>query len=646
MPWGATRNHSQRSNEQIMTNLVSARRGTSGRLPVKAVFAVLATVGVLVGAGCGRRGGEPVADTTKKVLPVKVLPVTLGSIAERYQTSGTVAAGTEADVAPQVEGQLVSLPHREGDRVAAGAVLVKLDSTEPARQVAQAETEVAVARASLRDLLAGSRPEEIAQAEAALRQTQAAEKRARQALEHTRELYRPDGGLPAQTMDAARGKVDVAQAQLTAAKAAEENARLTLKNAQDEFNLNAEQRLRIEESEGRLAAAEAQVRAAETTVADAKLDYDRTRQMTEVVGFSQERLDKSKARLDTVQAQLEATRAARVASSKALQRAREIESLKVGMQQKVDDARTKLTAFQAQVKAAEEVLRAAQRDFGHVQTLQQGPVPQKEIDDAENRLAESRAAVQQTEQRLRLLKSGPTVTQIQVARERVAQAESKVALSRTKLEYCTLRAPAAGMITKRWQDVGDLARPGSPILTLATAGHLVVKAAVPDRYAARVQIGTPVDVTLDARPEPLSLTVTRLYRAADVQSRLMSFEAALPSEVKAPIGSLARVAVVLERREGVPVVSADALLPRAAGQRVAFVVQQGKAVQRPVEVGLESEGNAEIVSGLLAGDQVVIAGQEMLKDGMEVKLATGKGKGKGGKGPAGAGKAPGTGGAQ
>ena len=79
---------------------------------------------------------------------------------------------------------------------------------------------------------------------------------------------------------------------------------------------------------------------------------------------------------------------------------------------------------------------------------------------------------------------------------------------------------------------------------------------------------------------------------------------------------------------------------------MAFVVQQGKAVQRPVEVGLESEGNAEIVSGLLAGDQVVIAGQEMLKDGMEVKLATGKGKGKGGKGPAGAGKAPGTGGAQ
>ncbi len=585
------------------------------------IIAGLLVLGVVVGIAARERGQPRVqAQEGPKAPPVSVAPVERGDVVLTHETTGTVTASTEADVAAKIEQRIMALPYREGDAVQAGAVLARLDDTEARRQVQMAEAEARVAQAQLRDLLAGPRPQEIAQARAAYQQAQAAEAKAAQAWRHAQEVYGA-GGLPEQTIAAAEAKVQVARAQVEIATANLDNARSNYQYVKEQVELDAEPRLRVQEAQGRLRTAEAQLAAAQTAVSDAERDLDRVTEMKRIGGASQEAVDKAQVRLETARAQLRAAEASRDTAREGLARAEEIYTLRAQPQQQLEDARTKQQSAEAQLKAARESLQAAETDLAHVKRLYSGPIPQRELDDAQARLAEARSATEAARQRLALLEEGASVTQISVARERVQQAEAKVAAARVTLSYCTVRAPLSGTVVRRYLDVGDMAGPRAPVLTIATAGHLVVKAAVPDRYAAQLFVGAPVTVTGATLDKPLALTVTRVYRSADPKTRLMPFEAALPSGTLLTVGSLVQVRLVLEKAAGVPVVPSDALLARPGGKRVAFVVEQDKAVLRTVVVGLEADGKAEIREGLRVGEQLVVGGQEMLRDKMPVKVA-------------------------
>ena len=408
---------------------------------------------------------------------------------------------------------------------------------------------------------------------------------------------------------------------MDAAAAAQDNASQTYQHVKDQYELDAEPRLRVQEAQGRHKTAEAQATAAQAALEDARRDLERVQQMQAIGGASQENLDKARTKLDTAQSQLTAAMAARDAAKEALDRAQEIYSLAAGPKQQLDDARTKLQAAQAQLKAAQEAADAAQRDYQHVLKLNSGPVPERETDDATSRLAEARAGTEAARQKLALLEAGPTSTQVLVARERVSQAEAKAAASRVTLSYCRVTAPVSGTIIRRMQDVGDMAGPRTPVLTIATQGHRVVKAAMPDRYAEQLQMGLGVELTATGKGKSLPAAITRIYRAADPKTRLMPFEVALPDGFAPPVGAMVRLEVTLEEAVGVPVVPSEVLVSRPGGKRIAFVVEDGKAIEKPVEVGIEADGRAEITSGLTPGESLIVAGYEMLKDKMEVNVA-------------------------
>ena len=91
-------------------------------------------------------------------------------------------------------------------------------------------------------------------------------------------------------------------------------------------------------------------------------------------------------------------------------------------------------------------------------------------------------------------------------------------------------------------------------------------------------------------------------------------------------GSLARVAMILERHDDVVVVPAYAVVARPGGKLVAFVVEKGTAKERMITPGIESGERLEIQSGLAPAEQLIVRGQERLKDGAEVKVKPAKGK--------------------
>jgi len=430
----------------------------------------IGAVALLLG-GCGRSGNKTPgpAQVQKKIPLVETQVVKRGDIARMIQTTGTVVCADEANVSPKVEQRIVWLQVEEGDRVRAGQVLVRLDTTELVAQVRQAEAEVRVAQARLRDVEAGARSQEIRAAEAAVAQ---------------------------------------AKAQIAAARSAAE---------------------------------------------DARRDLERQRQLLAIGGASQQEVDHAQTRYDTTS---------------------------------------------SQVGVAEAGLAAAR-------------------------------------ERLSQLKEGATQTQLALAREQVSQARTRLSYWRSQAAFYVIHAPISGVVTRKYQFVGDLASPKAPILTLADTSRTVIRTSVTDEVASRLRVGMPVRAEVDALPgsEPSPLRVGRIYPSADPATRLVTVEMAAPMLVeKVKEGSLARLAMILERHDNAAVVPAYAVLARPGGKLVAFIVQGGKARERVIAPGIESGDRLEILSGLAPGDQLIVRGQERLKEGVEVKVKPPKGKPGGGTG--------------
>lgn len=487
------------------------------------------------------QGNQKEAGPTKKVPLVAVKPVEIGTIVETVSASGSVESRNVVDILPKIEQRIVWMPAREGDRVAAGQLVARLDTVETQRQLDQALSEVRVSEASLRDLLAGARPEEIAQAKALLEQALAAQSRGEALVKNLGALYASQG-VPQQAIDEATGKL----------------------------NVN-----------------EAQARAADVQVADAELELERVRQVVAIGGAPRQEEDRARTRLETARAQQRAARAA---------------------------------------------VAAARAALDHVKSLYGGPIPRKELDEAEGKVREAKSSVQAAREKLRMLQAGPTATQIAVARERVAQAKARAASARVVLQYCSIAAPIGGVVVRRHAEVGDMATPRSPLLSIANVGQVLVRAGVSEKDAARLRVGTPAQVAVDGQPgPPMRSRVARVYPSADPASRLVMVEVPLPDAPRPPtLGSLARLSFVLRKSDRSPVIPAASVVQRAGGRRVCFVVgPNDKVVERELEIGIETNDRVEALSGVSAGERLVVRGQEMIKDGIAVKVMTPKaGKGK------------------
>ncbi len=207
-----------------------------------------------------------------------------------------------------------------------------------------------------------------------------------------------------------------------------------------------------------------------------------------------------------------------------------------------------------------------------------------------------------------------------------------------------LSAPWDGVVSQVWVKEGGFVGPRTPLVELYDPASLVVSAAVAERYAPRVREGLEVAVTLDAYPGvPLRGRIARVYPRLDERTRTRTFEVEVAGAVDLLPGMFARLRLPLTTVGDAVIVPDAALMTGSKGQAVVFVVQEGKAQRRPVRTGIEERARVQIVSGLAAGEKVVVTGQERLKDGAAVRVmpepgASG-GSGPGGRpaGPAGAG---------
>jgi RND family efflux transporter MFP subunit len=216
----------------------------------------------------------------------------------------------------------------------------------------------------------------------------------------------------------------------------------------------------------------------------------------------------------------------------------------------------------------------------------------------------------------------------------LAAAEANVGRLRKLQGFNQVVAPFDGVVTRRNIDVGDLVNAGNggtgqALFAVAQVDPLRLYVYVPQVYAHQIKIGDAVTVTLAERVgEQYRATIARTARAIDTATRTMQVEIRVPNPGNALItGSYVQVMLPINTQSLALVVPTNVLLFRPDGTRIALVDAGGKVHLTTVTLGTDFGASVEVLSGLNAGDRVVVNPADSLADGDVVTLPEPQSKG-------------------
>lgn len=212
-------------------------------------------------------------------------------------------------------------------------------------------------------------------------------------------------------------------------------------------------------------------------------------------------------------------------------------------------------------------------------------------------------------------------TQAQAAQAQVEAIEAQLAELADALDYTLLEAPFSGFVASKNAEVGDLASPGQPLLTLESLERLEVVASVPAHAIASFAVNDTVAVDVDAAsPAERVGVITQVNPGGHSVSRQFEVRVRLlpvPNTPPIPSGFFAKIRQPGAART-VPVVPMTALYQRGQMTGLFTVSQTNQAVLRWVRLGAIADGYAEVLSGLAPGERYIASANTRLYDGLPV----------------------------
>jgi membrane fusion protein (multidrug efflux system) len=208
------------------------------------------------------------------------------------------------------------------------------------------------------------------------------------------------------------------------------------------------------------------------------------------------------------------------------------------------------------------------------------------------------------------------------------QAAANSRLMEARLERTVIRAPIDGILESREIEVGTMVGVGTPVARIVDVDLVKITAGVPERYAAEVRSGADAVVTFDVlSEEEFPGTMSFVGAAVNPRNRTFPVELVLPNPggfIKPEM--VADVALVRVVHEDVIVVPQEAMVRTEEGY-VVFVVEEeaglSMARSRMVELGATQENHVIILSGLMAGDRLIVVGQQAVADQDHVNVVAG-----------------------
>ena len=198
-------------------------------------------------------------------------------------------------------------------------------------------------------------------------------------------------------------------------------------------------------------------------------------------------------------------------------------------------------------------------------------------------------------------------------------AKSALGLAKVQLDKLSIRAPFTGIAGFRSQSAGAYVTPGAKLVHLEKSGRLLAAFSIAELDSSKIALGGAVEVSADAMPDQhFAATISAIDPAVDVNGRALKVRAVFDNpQGKLRPGLLARVTIKGTPRQAVTVPE-SALVARGNGA-VLYVAEGGKAREIKVRGGKRLDGMVEILEGLSAGAEVIVAGNTRLSDGAAIE---------------------------
>ena len=485
-------------------------------------------------------------------IPVKTAAASLGTLDETIEFSGSLKTPPEgqARLAPQIAGRLARLSVRPGQRVTAGQVIAVVEHADLTAEIARARAAVAEGGRETEALGLDLRAQSEA-ADTGIRTAQAG-------------------------VEAAQARLD----RLRAGNRAEEIAKAASSLEATEADLA---RLRAGARPQEIAQAAAAVREGSAEVEARQRDAQRKSALFErgiVAAKEKERaaadLTQSQARLDSAQQ---------------------------------NEALVRAGPRPEEIRAAEARVREARAGLD---LLKQG-TRSEDLREGEAALREARAKL--SEAQAVKLQLGGTRVRALAAKQREAQARQALVTAAVQQDRSTLRAPFSGVVTEVLAAVGEQVSSQTPIATIVNPRVLRAVVQVPAVYRSAVFTGAPMQLSL--LDDPASRVPTIVHHVSPgALPGTDAFTAELWLAAPPPAwkdGLLVRAVLHRAGGGGRVMIPISAVFDRA-GERYVYVVAEGAAHERRVDISGEDSRRAAISVGLKPGERVIIDGSLSLAD--------------------------------
>ncbi|WP_374383955.1 efflux RND transporter periplasmic adaptor subunit [Thermomonas sp.] len=292
----------------------------------------------------------------------------------------------------------------------------------------------------------------------------------------------------------------------------------------------------------------------------------------------------------------------------------EAEASRAALDAQITRANAKRALDQAMVERT-----AAMRDLERYQrAFDGGAVPQNDLARAKDDMTKAEIGMAAARQAFALQSQGAGLDarnkQLLVERQRAVVAEQ-----RRQVDALTLRAPFDGQVGQVQVPQGTQVATNGPVLSVVDLSRFEVEIKVPESFARDLGIGMPAQITSNGTgyageiaavsPEVVNGEVTARVRFADGKQ---------PPGLRQ--NQRLSVRIVMDTRKDVLMVERGPFVEQDGG-RFAYVMDGGSAVRRPIQAGATSLDAVEIVSGLKAGDRVVVAGTDQFDNADRVRIS-------------------------
>lgn len=203
--------------------------------------------------------------------------------------------------------------------------------------------------------------------------------------------------------------------------------------------------------------------------------------------------------------------------------------------------------------------------------------------------------------------------------------EAEMKALEAEIEKSRISSPFAGFVGLRYISEGSYITPTTQIASLYNTNPIKIEFAVPSRYSTVVKQGNEIKFSTEASSIQQTATVYAIEPQIDPVTRSLTIRAKCPNPNNELIpGQFIRINLTLDSNAESILVPTTAIMPKSNGHQV-FIIEEGQALVREVELGVRTSNKVEILKGIQKGDTVVISGVPQLKDrvGVEIKKLEG-----------------------